>query len=70
ETVRMSPIEYLNRYRIRVAAGRLAESDDPISIIAEECGFLSDSYFSKMFKNMMKVSPREYRNNAFKGQLL
>ncbi|MCR5109230.1 MAG: AraC family transcriptional regulator, partial [Lachnospiraceae bacterium] len=46
ETVRMSPIEYLNRYRIRVAAGRLAESDDPISIIAEECGFLSDSYFS------------------------
>ena len=60
-TVGVSPIDYLNRHRIRVAAGQLAETDLPVSRIAEACGFSSDSYFGKMFKSVMGCSPREYR---------
>lgn len=62
-TVKMSPIDYLNRYRVRMAAGRIVETGDPIGLIAEECGFTSDSYFGKMFKSIMGCSPRDYRKN-------
>ena len=60
-TVRLSPIDYLNRYRVRMAAGRIMETGDPIGLIAQECGFASDSYFGKMFRSMMGCSPRDYR---------
>ena len=29
--------------------------------IAEKCGFMSDSYFSKIFREIYKCTPREYR---------
>ena len=56
-----SPIDYLNHYRIRQSAGMLIESDMTIGVIAEKCGFISDSYFGKMFKETMGCSPRDYR---------
>ena len=62
-TVKMSPIDYLNRYCVRMAAGRIVETGDPIGLIAEECGFTSDSYFGKMFKSIMGCSPRDYWKN-------
>ena len=61
-TVALSPFEYLNRFRIRTAAGMIMESDDSIHMIAEKCGFSSDSYFGKMFRELMGMTPREYRN--------
>lgn len=63
-TVKMSPIDYLNRYRVRMAAGKMLKTGDSIGIIAEECGFTSDSYFGKMFKSIMGCSPREYRKKS------
>lgn len=60
-TVRMSPVDYLNKYRVRMAAGRIINTADPIGLIGEECGFASDSYFGKMFKSIMGCSPRDYR---------
>ena len=56
-----SPVDYLNHYRIRQAAGMLIESDMSIGTIAETCGFVSDSYFGKMFKESMGCTPRDYR---------
>ena len=32
-----------------------------ISEIAEKCGFMSDSYFSKIFREIYQCTPREYR---------
>ena len=55
------PIGYLNHYRIRQAAGMLVESDMTIGAIAEKCGFISDSYFGKMFRETMGCTPRHYR---------
>lgn len=60
-TVGVSPVDYLNRYRVRIAAGLLTETDLPVSRIAENCGFSSDSYFGKTFKSIMGSSPRDYR---------
>ena len=55
------PIEYLNRLRIRQAAGMLVETDRSIGDISERCGFVSDSYFGKMFKELMGCTPSSYR---------
>lgn len=61
KVIGQSPVDYLNHYRIRQAAGMLVGTDSPISLISENCGFLSDSYFGKMFRDIMGCSPREYR---------
>ncbi|MCR5688565.1 MAG: AraC family transcriptional regulator [Lachnospiraceae bacterium] len=58
-----TPMDYLNQYRVRMAADELKMTDKPISSIGEECGFASDSYFGKIFRQYMDCSPREYRRN-------
>ncbi|MGI6012074.1 MAG: helix-turn-helix transcriptional regulator [Ruminococcus sp.] len=49
--------------RIQMAAQMLLRSSDSITEISEKCGFSSDSYFGKIFRERMKVTPREYRKN-------
>lgn len=56
-----TPMDYLNRYRISMAAKKLSETDDPIFQIASDCGFASGSYFSTIFRQIMGKTPREYR---------
>ena len=55
------PIRFLIEYRAQMAAIKLERTDDSISSIAEQCGFLSDSYFGKTFKDLYGLSPRDYR---------
>lgn len=59
-TVGASPMDYLTRWRMQVAADRLLRSKDPISVIAESVGYESESAFSAAFKRTMGASPREY----------
>jgi AraC-like DNA-binding protein len=56
-----SPIDYLLQYRIRAAAGLLAGTDRSVSDICFATGFNSPSYFAKVFKQELLVSPRSYR---------
>lgn len=56
-----SPIDWLKRERINQAKRRLLETDDTIARIAEETGYYDQFYFSRDFKRMTQVSPREYR---------
>ncbi len=58
-----SPIEYINHYRLSLAANRLIETDEQIIIIAIDTGFNNISYFNRIFKKRFGVTPREYRNN-------
>ena len=60
ETVGKSPIEYLTHWRMLLAGDRLANSGDPISVIAPSLGYESDSAFSTAFKRIMGCSPRQY----------
>jgi AraC-like DNA-binding protein len=56
-----SPIDYLLQYRIRAAAGLLSGSDMSVSDICFATGFNSPSYFAKVFRQELLVSPRKYR---------
>ena len=53
-------INYSNRLRIEYAA-RLMKAPGKISQIASQVGFEDSKYFSRLFKSIMGVSPREYQ---------
>jgi YesN/AraC family two-component response regulator len=52
---------YLNRLRVEKAASLLTETNKPMKIIAELCGFEDQSWFSKVFKSFTGVNPGKYR---------
>ena len=58
----ISPISYINHYRLSVAGEKLSISDLPIKEIALSVGINDALYFSKLFKNEYGMSPREYRS--------
>lgn len=57
----MSPIEYINEYRISKAADMLCHTSQNITEIFTSCGFCSSSYFGKLFKTKYGISPYQYR---------
>lgn len=59
--VGMSPINYLNSYRLQRAAHMLIDTNKSIQEIAEDCGFNDNSYFSKLFKKKYSITPHDYR---------
>ncbi len=61
--VGMTPIAYLNRYRINQAKALLIESDKNITEIAMSVGFSDSGYFSRVFRRQVGVSPETYRRN-------
>jgi AraC-like DNA-binding protein len=60
QTVGASPMDYLTRWRMLLAADRLMNSGDSVSTIALSLGYESESAFSTAFKRVMGVSPRQY----------
>jgi len=60
EKVGLSPMEYLTRWRMMLAADRLMHSGDPVSAIAYSLGYESESAFSTAFRREMGCSPRQY----------
>ncbi len=61
ETTGCSPIDYLIRFRIEKAI-EMMNNNPKIKVIdaAINCGFESSSYFSKKFKQISGISPKEY----------
>ncbi|MBW1972257.1 MAG: DNA-binding response regulator [Deltaproteobacteria bacterium] len=58
-----SIMKYLEDIRIFKACERLRQTDLSINKIGELVGYKSISYFSRVFKKRMMVSPSEYRKN-------
>jgi transcriptional regulator GlxA family with amidase domain len=56
-----SPLRYLARVRLNVAAARLRSSDEKMSSIATTAGYESDSAFNKAFKQRYGETPGHYR---------
>ena len=52
---------YILRQRMEMAASRLLNSDDPIKVIALDCGYRQQRSFTKSFKIFFKDSPLAYR---------
>ncbi len=65
----ISFIEYLNDYRLMMAARMLRASTDTIAAISEEIGFENLSYFNRLFKRKYGMTPSCYRSGA-KEELL
>ena len=61
ENLHMSPVEYMIDYRLRKACQRLAETDEPITQTAYNCGLGSSSYFGKLFRERFGCTPGAYR---------
>ena len=60
----VTPHQYLVRSRLRAAARRLAEGDQPITEIALDSGFADLSNFVRSFRRAAGVSPRAFRRAA------
>ncbi|MEL6636702.1 MAG: AraC family transcriptional regulator [Bacteroidota bacterium] len=58
----ISPIDFINNERIKLATSLLRDPNKKIKEIYLECGFNSLSYFNRVFKRQHKLSPREYQS--------
>ena len=56
-----TPLATLTDFRLRRAAELLRETDRSVSDIAAACGFANSSYFGKVFRRRMNLSPLAYR---------
>ena len=61
EYTRMSPIIYLNNYRLETAASMLINSRDTVLNISINSGFSQQSYFNRAFLKEYGMTPLEYR---------
>ncbi|HEX8914172.1 MAG TPA: AraC family transcriptional regulator [Humisphaera sp.] len=55
------PNTFRRRERVNQAKRRLAESDVPVKRVAEQVGYGDHYFFSRDFRRMVGMSPREYR---------
>ena len=61
KTTGITILEYKREAKLTKAKEMLLNSDKTISVIAQECGFGSSAYFSKIFTQSEGISPSEYR---------
>jgi len=56
------PMLYLMRWRMQLAASRLAAGAAPVSAIASEVGYESEAAFCRAFKRVTGVTPASWRS--------
>lgn len=59
--------EYINIVRIERSKSLLMEENMSIIEIANLCGFEDQSYFTKVFKHIVGITPKKYRENRGKN---
>ena len=57
-------MEYIRNRRLSEAATELADTEEKITNIAFKYQFSSEESFSRAFKKLKGLSPREYRNTG------
>ena len=60
QEVGITPIAYLNRYRVRQAKMLLDKREKCITEVAVEVGFATGGYFARVFHQEVGMSPRAY----------
>ena len=70
--MKISPLEYINTVRVHTACELLQKTDDPVADIAHKCGFTTNSTFNRNFKQIMGVTPIEWRKRpeSYEQQIL
>lgn len=59
-----TPLEYLTNWRMQKATVLLREGDKKLFEVAKSVGYDSDASFSKAFKRVVDVAPRQYGRKA------
>lgn len=62
ETMGISFIAWLDRYRLSMAARMLKLTEDTVLEVSSKAGFSNLSYFNRSFKTRYGMTPRQYRN--------
>ena len=62
-----SPINYLNKYRLSIAAEELLKTDRLVNDVAYSVGINDSVYFNKLFKKTYQASPTQYRKTYKNG---
>lgn len=57
----ISPISYLNNYRLSIAANKLLNTQKTITEISESVGIYDSVYFNRLFRKTYQMSPSKYR---------
>ena len=57
----VSPLDYINRYRVEQASRLLRDTDTHVYEIAEECGFHNIGNFIKIFRSVTGETPHKFR---------
>jgi signal transduction histidine kinase/DNA-binding LacI/PurR family transcriptional regulator/AraC-like DNA-binding protein len=57
----VTPIAYINRYRVNQAQQLLLDTRKSVTEIALEVGFSDSGYFSRVFRREVGLSPTDYR---------
>lgn len=60
----LTPVQYLQDYRIKHARELLQNSNLSIKEIAYRVGYIDVSYFTKLFKDFSTVTPKQYRTST------
>ncbi len=65
----MTLTDYVNEKRIRSSLALLTTTRLPIGEVAEMVGILNENYYSRLFKKLQGMSPREYRSRMTESVL-
>lgn len=65
EVIGLPPMQYLTRWRMHVAANRLRDTTAKVYAVANEVGYDSEEAFSRAFKRVVGVTPRQWRERGF-----
>lgn len=57
----ITPLEYINRERIKLAKQLLADNSNSISQVSMRCGFNDTNYFVRLFRNAEGITPGAYQ---------
>lgn len=64
----MTVIEYLTRFRVKVAKKLLAFTEIPIKEVSFRCGYKTVQHFSHIFKKYTDQTPAAFRENAVQNR--
>jgi len=61
ESTGMTPLEYVHTLRLEEAKQLLESSDMPVEAVATEVGYQDASFFNRLFRRKVHLSPAQYR---------
>lgn len=64
ENIKITPVNYLIRYRLKQAALLLSGTEKKITVISSETGFNNVDHFCRSFKKIYGITPTDYRKQS------